>query len=461
MARQGTASGPTATLCTALEESARHGVAEEPAAVARAVMLDGIACQFAGHAEIPAVIVRNYAAAIGGRAESSVVGVTGQLDAANAAYANGTAMHALDFEAVGTPPCHGTSSILPALVALAERESLSGSALICAFVLGWEAESRLRTVAKLRAGFHPTAVYGPIAAAAASAVLLRLDAAAIAGAIATAASSAGGLAGNGQTAVKAVHAGNAARCGVQAALLARNGLIGGASILERQGGFGDGFLAEARDWDRLTEGWGESYFLSAEKLNYKPYPVQFPMINVVDAALDLVTAESEHGLFDVDGVASLEIIAPPQVTGRSNSNPRNGHAGKFSPEYCAAVALVFGEVGIDAFTDARVAEPRIRQLIDRTTLSARTGTCAREVSIKLVRIDGRVTCVSRQHPRGSAQAPMSRQERIAKVGRCLSYAGAADIADDLVALVERFATPEDVVSLGQLLRTPALVRQTA
>jgi 2-methylcitrate dehydratase PrpD len=440
--------GPTAALCAALGAQQRRQLPDEVADAARAVVLDGVGCLIAGAAEPAGVIASGYTAAAGGQPEASVAGLADKVDAPAAAFANGVLMHALDFEAVGIPPCHDTSSVFPALLALAERENLSGRDVIRAFVLGWDVECRLRTAGAANSSFHPTAVYGPMAAAAACAVLLGLDPAGIENTLGIAASSAGGLAVNGKSMVKTAHAGNAARTGVTSALLAREGFASASGILERRHGYGDAFLVKP-DWERLNQGWSESYFITEPGVNYKPYPVQFAMLNVVDTALDARSA----GL-DPEDIATVHITASAHIADRSDPRPHSGHAGKFSPEYCTAVALLSGEVGIEAFTDERCADPAVRALIDQCRITAYPeGTGGkRDVALRITRKDGSMVAVERTRPRGSVQDPLTRPQRLAKVRLCLRAVGAEAAADTLIDAMERFDTADDVRALAAALR---------
>lgn len=443
---------PTTLLCTALYERAREGPPDAVIEAARAVVLDAVGCLFAGSAEKPSRASREYVAAIAGRGQSSVVGLAQQVDAASAAFANGVTIHALDFEPIGSPPCHAPASVLPAVLALAESCGAGGRDLITAFVLGWEVECRLRTAGTLRSAFHPLAIYGPVAAAAASAVLLGLDPSGIESAVAIGASAAGGLAANGHTPIKVIHAGSAARAGVVAALQAQHGLSGASGVFERAGGYGDAFFAEV-DWgtfDSIATGPEPEYYLTEDGVVYKPYPVQLPMLNVVDTVLD-----ARSSAFELADLDALELIVAPLVASRSNPRPRSGHAGKFSTEYCAAAALVFGEVGIATFDDERLSDPRLMQVISRTTITERSDFELGDVTVRLRTVSGDIVEVSRTHARGSKAAPLTREQRIEKVRSCLGYGGVPEITGDLVVAVEELETAQDVSRLGALLRAPA------
>jgi len=442
--------GATARLADVLHDRFRE---ETPRAVldaAQAVVLDAVGCLFAGIAERPSRIGRDYVLAAGGSGPSSVVGRTDGVDAAGAAYANGITIHALDFEPIGSPPCHAPASVLPAVLALAERSGSSGRDLLASLAIGWEVESALRAAGRLRSAFHPLAVYGPVAAAAASAALLGLDARGIENAIAIGASAAGGLAANGHSPVKVVHSGVAAQAGVVAALQAQHGLVGSRAVLEARGGYGDAFYSEV-DWgvlERLTAGPDAVHALSAATVLHKPYPVQLPILNVIDTVLDV-----RPDGFDPSDLESLELTVSSLIASRSNPRPERGHAGKFSPEFCAAAALRDGGVGIGSFEDARLHDARLLDVIDRVVVVERKDAGVHEVAVRLRTRSGAVLKASRSDPRGTAAAPLSGRQLVDKVRGCLEHAGAAGITDDLVACIGDLAAAGDVSDLTALLRT--------
>ena len=149
--------------------------------------------------------------------------------AAQAAWANGALAHLLDFDDTGFS--HPTACLLPAGLAVAELVDASGEELLTALVLGYEVFERIAASARpfepaLRErGWHPTSLWGCPAAAATAGRLLGLDAAQLRVAMAIAASNGSGVTQQFGTWAKGVNAGNAARAGVVAALLAREGFF--------------------------------------------------------------------------------------------------------------------------------------------------------------------------------------------------------------------------------------------
>jgi len=173
----------------------------------------------------------------------TVIGVQGGFDAFGAALVNGTAAHGEDFDdTFEGGPVHAGAVVVPAVVAACERERLSGDRLLVGIATGTELMCRLSLVAPKAthaAGFHPTAVFGALAAAAGVSAALRLPPTSIASSLGIAGSMASGiieyLAEGSST--KRMHAGWAAQSGIRAALMARGGFIGPRTVLEGQHGF--------------------------------------------------------------------------------------------------------------------------------------------------------------------------------------------------------------------------------
>ena len=217
--------GATERLARFVVETRYSRLPKPVVEAAKIAILDGVGVMVAGSAQAPARIATGYVRELGGAPLCSVVGAGFKTNAPSAAFANGVAGHCLDFEIQGEPPTHGTSSCLPAALALAEQVGASGEAIIEAFVLGWEIQGRLRAASAhaTSPAYHPPGFVGPLGGAAASAKILGLDLIQTQTAIGIAASRTGGLTANTGSMVKSTHPANAARMGVEAALLAQAG----------------------------------------------------------------------------------------------------------------------------------------------------------------------------------------------------------------------------------------------
>src|SRR5688572_1585535 len=288
---------------------------------------------------------------MGGRPDCTVVGASFRTNAPLAAFVNGAAMHVLDYEPQGIPSTHGTSTLLPGILALTEVNGASGRAVATAFAVGWEIQQRIAMAARKAESrpFHPPGIYGPPACASGCARLLGLPEDKVRMALGIAASRTGGLFANNGTMTKSTHLGNAGRMGVEAVMLAADGFTANDSIFETPRGYVVTLFGDDFDWDALLAGLGEQWSVQRHGYNIKRYPAQIGM----QWATECVSLLREKNGIRADDVEWLELEVPAKRA-VDNSIPRvaTGLAGKFSYEYCAAAALTQDRVGIDTFTDA-------------------------------------------------------------------------------------------------------------
>ena len=349
----------------------------------------------------------------------TVIGHERLLSAAGAAFVNGTAAHGEDFDdTFEGGPVHAGAVIVPAVLAACERHGRDGAAALAGIAAGVELICRLSVVVPKgvhKAGFHPTAVFGAVAAAAGVGVALGLDRRQLVDALGIVGSMASGiieyLAEGAWT--KRMHAGWAAQSGLRAALLARAGFVGPRTVLEGTHGLFNGFThTTAGDFAALTGDLGARWV--TETLAFKPYPcgtMTHPYIDCARrlaargiAAAEIVDMECEVGEGTVHRL--WEPLAAKQA-------PPNGYAGKFSTPYCIAAGFVRGNVGLADFTDAAVRDPAVRALmsgiryrIDPDNPYPRSFTG----HIRVTLADGRVIDERQPHLRGGAQEPLSRDD---------------------------------------------------
>jgi 2-methylcitrate dehydratase PrpD len=221
--------------------------------------------------------VKSVIAACDDDGPCTVIGHTRTLSAAGAALVNGTAIHGEDFDdTFEGGPVHAGAVIVPAVLAACERHQRDGRAALLGIAVGVETMCRLAQVAPTlthKAGFHPTAVFGTIGAAAGVGAALSLSPRQLVDALGNAGSMAGGiieyLAEGAWT--KRLHAGWAAQAGIRAALLGRAGFLGPRTVFEGAHGFFHAFAhTTAGDFVAVTDKFGAQWL--AETLAFKPYP---------------------------------------------------------------------------------------------------------------------------------------------------------------------------------------------
>jgi 2-methylcitrate dehydratase PrpD len=340
------------------------------------------------------------------------------LDAAGAAFVNGTAAHGEDFDdTFEGGPVHAGAVIVPAVLALAERERMRGEDALRAIAVGVELMCRASLVApKLihKAGFHPTAVLGAMGAAAAAATALNLKKQDFVNALGIAGSMAAGiieyLAEGAWT--KRLHPGWAAQSGIRAADLARQGFVGPRTVFEGTHGLYHAFARSSQgDWARLVEGFGQRWI--SQSLAFKVYACGTMTHPYIDCARRL----SEK--FHLEEVVEIVCEVAEGTVHRlweplaAKQRPPNAYAAKFSQPYCIAAGLVLGHAGLEAFTEERVRDPRLLALAAKVGYEIDPDNPYPDEFTGHVRVvlrNGASVEERQAHFRGGAHEPLSRAD---------------------------------------------------
>ena len=347
----------------------------------------------------------------------TAVGHGRPMSAAGAAFVNGTAIHGEDFDdTFEGGPVHAGAVIVPAVLAACERHKPDGPSALLGIAVGVETMCRLSTVAPTlthKAGFHPTAIFGAMGAAAGVGAALGLTARQLVDALGTVGSMASGiieyLAEGAWT--KRLHPGWAAQSGLRSALLGRAGFIGPRTVFEGVHGFFHGFANTTRgDYDAITGDFGKRWV--TETLAFKPYPcgtMTHPYIDCARrlAAKGIKAADIKAMVCEV-GEGTVHRLWEPLA---AKQRPANGYAGKFSTPYCIAAGFLRGNVGLGDFADAAVRDPavvalagKVRYEIDPNNPYPKNFTG----HIRAVLNDGTVIEERQPHMRGGAHEPLSR-----------------------------------------------------
>jgi len=349
----------------------------------------------------------------------TAIGHTRGLSAASAAFVNGTAAHGEDFDdTFEGGPVHAGAVIVPAVLAVCERHKPDGHAAFFGIAVGTEVMCRLSTVvpkAVHKAGFHPTAIFGAMGAAAGVSAALGLSARQLVDALGIAASMASGIIeylAEG-TWTKRLHPGWAAQSGMRAALLARGGFIGPRTVFEGVHGLFHGFAHTTQgDYGALTDDFGSRWV--TETLAFKPYPCGTMAHPYIDCAKRLAARGIKAGdvkeLICEVAEGTVHRLWEPLA---DKQRPPNGYAAKFSTPFLLATGFVHGGVGLDAFTDAAVRDKdvlalssKVRYVIDPDNPYPNNFTG----HIRAVLNDGTVIEERQPHFRGGAHEPLSRAD---------------------------------------------------
>jgi 2-methylcitrate dehydratase PrpD len=439
------------------------GLPKETVAAARRAILDTLGVMLAGALEDTAVRARALIVQRGASSDAAVVGTPLRASIADAALVNGVAAHALDYDDVQSSLSgHPSVPVLPAALALAERERASGAALLTAFVVGVEVEAKLGRAlnpSHYEAGWHATSTLGVFGAEAASARLLGLSAERTAQALAIAASMASGIKANFGTDCKPLHAGHAARCGLEAALLAAAGFTANPRVLEQSSGFGAAYGAGTPPaWDLATANLGAPHEVADPGIGVKRFPACASTHQALDATLDLIDMHA----IDPAAVAAVECgvnyMAPNQLI---YDRAQTGLQGKFSMPYCVSVALLDRAVGFAQFADERVRRADVQALMPRIRMfvhpeqATRDSLAKRFSEVAITLTDGRRFERRIDVARGQPRNPLTDGELEGKFRDCASRALADERAEAILGTVQALETVRDVSALGRLLATPA------
>jgi 2-methylcitrate dehydratase PrpD len=366
---------------------------------------------------------------------------------------NGTAAHALDYDDVALAG-HPSTVLVPALLAEGEATGASGGDLLRAYLVGYEVWAELISRdadSHHLKGWHPTAVFGTVAAAAAVASLRGLDVEACRNAVSLSASMAAGLVANFGTMTKPLHAGRAAASAIEAVRLAMRGLTAAPDAVEHHAGFLKAISPKGNvDLDRPADDLGRRLRILESGLSVKRYPTCYATHRVIDAVIDLASKENllPENVSTVH--ASIGVAAASMLR---NHTPRTALEAKFSLEFAVASALVARSVGLAQLSDVFVNRQDVRKAMGKVEISTVQTTCPIEPAFAFsdrVRIrleDGRALDSGEiRFARGNAKLPLHQEELKAKFMQCV--AGAEYI--DASALYERLARLETVPDIRAL-----------
>jgi 2-methylcitrate dehydratase PrpD len=394
----------TKTLCTHLADARFDDLSEAARNEARRGVLDWIGCALAGSGHPTVAKLIAVLEEAGGRPQARVLGRKARLGFLDAPLANGQMGHVLDFDDthMGGVVLHASSPILAALLALAERKPVSGTDLMLAYAVGFEAGVRTGRAAPghHKGGWHLTGTLGSIAAGVAAGKLIGLDGQRLTYAMGIAATQAGGMQQNRGTSCKSFHAGKAAANGVLAALLAERGFDSTQEIVEGRKGFSR-IYSDVAQTDELTAGLGKTWVI--ETNGHKPYACGVVLHPLIDAMIALRNRDR----IAPEAVHEIKLRVHPFVLSITDVvEPSSGLQSKFSTVHSAAVALVDGAAGIAQYSDTKARDPVVAALRRKVKAVADESLGKDEAYATIVTAAGPHE-VHIAHASGTAANPMS------------------------------------------------------
>jgi len=442
----------TKKLANFVVETTFDDLPEEVTEHAKICILDWIGVALAGSLEPPSRIITSIIKEMAGREEAAVIGIGFKTSCIDAALANGVIGHSIELDDIHEEAIiHPAVTVVPAALAVAEREDMGGKDLITAVTLGYEVAIRIgRAVNPSHYRFwHPTGTCGTFGAAAAAGKLLNLDKKGMAHAFGIAGTGAAGLIEVFGTMSKPFNAGRAAMGGVMGALLAQKGFTSSTDILEAEKGY---LRAVAGEFDlkKVTEKLGKDF----EVMNniFKRHASCGHTHGAIDAVLEIV---EKYGV-EAEDVGKILVGTYPialSTTGEKYE-PRTGDEAKFSLPYCVAAALIYGKAGPEEFSTEKLTHPKILDLskkvkvfVDQEYVDTRLGPAKVKIHTKsgdeyLSRVDA---------PKGYPKNPLTKRELEAKFKALSSLVLSEERIKDVLKAVNNLEHIDRVKDLCALL----------
>jgi 2-methylcitrate dehydratase PrpD len=424
--------------------------------LSKQAIVDYIGCSIAGSRET--VVDKTYRWACGrshGEAASVFCRET-TLDAEHAAMLNAVAGHALDFDdSSWTTIGHPTTVAAPVAIALAEQHGATGEDVLTAYAAGVEVGHKIAQMTMPDtsvAGWHTTAVYGVIIAAAVQSCMLNLDRETICHGLGIALSRAGGLRSNFGTMTKPLHAGLAVKSGMEAMALAQVGITASPLAFEATDGFLNCFAGKSSVHGLC---FGDNWDLTENGLAFKLYPCCSGSHPAADLMVELVG----NGMVSADQVKSIHVgtslLGPRELV---SSSPQSPTEAKFSMQFVLAAILIRGELTLDEFTEEFVCCPEIQGLMERISMDIDSdlatlgfiGTAPVKMEITLN--NGKVLHVHNNVARGNPEKPFETSDFVTKFMNNAVRSIAEDRAKVMLKQLFRLEYITDIKGLMGLTR---------
>jgi 2-methylcitrate dehydratase PrpD len=441
-------------------------IPHETVQLAKKSILDGFGLALAGAKAKSGELIRRYLSDLGcNLASSSVLGSGLHLPARFAAFANGTAIHADDYDdtqlAVAKDRVYGllthpTAPVLPAVLAVAERDGYSGCDLLRAYNVGVEVECKIAEAIHPRHyqhGFHSTATCGTFGAAAALANLCGLSPETTRTALGIAGSLAAGLRENFGTMMKPFHAGRAAENGVVAMEVAQLGFTAAPGILEAPRGF---FRAAGGGYDEaaIRSKLGLPWTFTDPGVSIKPHPSG----SLTHPGMTLMLALIQQHDIRPDQVERVRVGTNQNMPNALiHHRPTTELQAKFSMEFCMAILLLRRRAGLREFTDEVVNQSDVQAMVRKVDfgtdpVAEAAGYDKMTTILEITLKDGRKISGQADFGKGSPANPMSYEEVAEKFRECAAFGGwPANKAEQLITLVARLESVPKVSEITALL----------
>lgn len=434
-----------------------------PASVADAAkwrLLDTLGCALFGAPEPCSQIVAAEMLAEGSRGRSTIIGQGQTVAAPAAALCNGTAAHGFELDDhLDEAIVHPGAIIVSAALAAAESVDAPGSRLLLGMISGYETLNRLGLamgVTPAQRGWHKTAVAGPVGAAVAASIVMKLDAHQIMTAVGLACAAASGTkafaAGEGGM-EKRMHAGRAAEAGVRMAQLAARGFTSPPAAVDGRFGLLEVIAGESARPGLLSSDLGTHW--AVERVYVKLYPC----CAWIQAAAQQLVALRGPEPHRPEHIRKVEVGVSAYARAQNgNPLPQDTMGAQFSIPYCAALALTGDPADPAMYAPEAIAEPSRRELAQRIEIvvdpemeAAYPKHYGARVHLELA--NGERSSSSKLDPHGMPADPCTEAELLGKFSRLASRVNSPAAVAEIVMKVRKAEGLSSVRELGHLLRS--------
>jgi len=340
--------------------------------LAKRAILDTLGALLAG-ASYPIIeILKSYLLEVGGKEESTVIGLALKTSRPNAALANGVLTHFLDYDDTHWPyHGHPSGTVLPPALAIAEYDRLSGKEMLAAFALGIETEVRigipLWPILDPK-GFHITGVAGAFGSVATAGKLLGLSSEELSCAFGIVGSLAAGLRANFGTMTKPLHVGKACYNGVMATMLAKKGFTANKDIIESFLGFSHAFSGQ-QVYNKMIDGIGERWVIR-DPGDHKSglWQKYYPCGGSGDGTFEVMIPMAKKYNINPEDVTSVETYVTRHTSDTVGRIATTGLESRFSMPFWVAISIIEREVTLDTFSDQETRKPEIKRLMRKVKL---------------------------------------------------------------------------------------------
>ena len=446
----------TAKITDFIVKTGYEDIPEAVKVVAKQLILDtiGVAIAATEYSRDVTKILQTFVNETGSVPESRILGIGLKTSAANAAFANGVLAHVLDYDDTWfIPTGHPSCAIVPAILAVGEKLKLSGKDVLKAYILAMEVHGKIGITAKrLEAaftGWHSVGTFGTLASTVACTKMYGMDTQKTRMALGIGSSEAAGFGNQAGSMTKSFHAGNSAKNGIVAAMLAKEGYTAHPNAIEVQKGFADKFLIQGNyEPEKLAQNLGNPYCILQPGLFLKRFPSCYYNQWILEESTTLV---EDHGLTP-EIIESIELRVPASGANLDFPDVKTGLPAKFSWQYSIAAPIAFGKVDMETYKDEKVADSKVHELMQMVKIVPnpdQTGEIPYPLSVKTQ--DGRVLSSKIKFPRGHNQNHLTDEELSEKYRQCTQSVLTPEKIEHSIDMILNLDQVKDVTEVVDLL----------